>query len=1691
MDPAWTAESFPSPPGLGEAPALFQQDAESFSNQGGAPAFRMYSESSVSNSAFFSEGHVSLRHKLSEVATKLSVMVACLQECVSTLVELQSDSFNQQDAQLERRESSLGSLTSRNLGNNSNNKQEEERSSFGEFTPRTCKSKSEAGAHSDEGAHPEKLEQDELEQEEAKQQEEQEQAVAQQKLTAQQKGPEQQSQQQQQKPQEEKQKKLPKHKKWCNICWKKGHTTEACWYNYQQHSQQHQQAWITPSQMQQQTAAASVATPELRQQHAYPQPQQDTKNSLGQHKNIGEDSWATILVDTGAAISVAPRSFAPGIPLQALERPVELRTATGVRIPIFGKKTMQLLASPLCLEVSFVIAEVTTPILGVDTLLRENLSLRFEGCQQQLVHASGVFTQLNHEGKLLYLRALPVQVGSSICMIGSLLQDSILPENKLEQAALGVRATLSQEEVLDKGGASDHSFSQENLDKEHNLGKNKTALGPAPLQPLGAQTAYKTKKNKPSAKESSHQQLGLKRKKQSGHQAASKLRNWQQTRSIKEIELALMAAEERNSLDPDTRSDLSFRFLLTFSLINQWQLTKAEVGTAYPARPESTISMEDLGLRAFAADSNIFLGEQLAIMRFQGELLIGGAKFEQESFLSKLSATGLLQKTTQLDHNTPVSFRNMTLEYDQLEHSLCVYMPCAFYMHLVKRHSLQHEPPATLPQEELAQEASRQHSQVLDAKQRKLYQKTVGQLVWLKACRPDISFVLEQLNQSFDNPTAHSHAQLLCLLRYLSGTMHYSLIMQPCSKKILEKASNPELLAYSSTSWTAESPISTACLSCFGVTLATCSRQASGAWTQQAAEVAAVVLAKQLASHCQSLIQGMQLDLALPELKIFFCSLTCDLVTGRPLALKLGLSRRNRQVQLQDGQLRLCKVLPHKNLAECLTKNLSTASFHRLLPKLMVHTRAVKAQALLTRLGGENQASFCSSSFFIGMVAWNPPMAQTRASTTNSLQLLSLSEGTEENAKALAFPELSLNQLQKWIASRQLTQPSIDSLTGYSLSIDSLTGYSLSIDSLTGYSLSIDSLTGYSLSIDSLTGYSLSVDSLTGYSLSIDSLTGYSLSIDSLTGYSLSIDSLTRYSVSKEVCQKSLQRLTDDKLELGSPESESFSDQLCTVSFHILRKDFCHIFRKDFCRKGFSEQLCRTHSESLTEDKLELGDQLRQSSFQRFSFQLSRRSLQELILQLDLVSLSLATELGSRSSSRQLQTIKSDRGSFEQTQKEASKKVSKPSLITTNLTRRSLCTRSSTSALPTSSSKCTTSSLQTTLLAILLFSFLFTNNFVNNIFLNISFWKNDVEENNQMFKTAWEPELDKHLANQMFQQQLRSNKFLEKNFGHQLAENELQQNLSQDQQQLQDSQLAQKLFQQLSLAQHSFSEKILNNELGKSIFQAFDHQNLDKKQFAKSNFNQTRKEACKEQLLPACSQEASVNQQLSHSSLVQQSVAKDASLRELGPAYSQGAPGRQELLQRELPEAQLSDSTSSRTPLQQHSLPEENFLQHQLSKKSSFYKSSLDKSNFKKSSFEKSSFQENSFEKNSFEKNNFEKNSFEKNSFEKNSFEKNSFEKSGFTSNSLAENNFAKSSLEESSFKATAASHRAACQTAAFTATALTKPPLRRKALKSTTFSKSAFEESSFDNSSFQQSSFEESSFDQSSLEESSSTEQL
>ena len=108
--------------------------------------------------------------------------------------------------------------------------------------------------------------------------------------------------------------------------------------------------------------------------------------------------------------------------------------------------------------------------------------------------------------------------------------------------------------------------------------------------------------------------------------------------------------------------------------------------------------------------------------------------------------------------------------------------------------------------------------------------------------------------------------------------------------------------------------------------------------TKQAdAELDSVRLALALASHTKSLLQHLDLEqLAKPaNISLKTSSLRVELVTGRPLAMQLGLSRRNKHIQLRSekGQLQLSKGHPNKNLAHSLT---NTASDQRMLAKLRI-----------------------------------------------------------------------------------------------------------------------------------------------------------------------------------------------------------------------------------------------------------------------------------------------------------------------------------------------------------------------------------------------------------------------------------------------------------------------------------------------------------------------------------------------------------------------------------------------------------------------------------------------------------------------------------------------------------------------------------------------------------------------------------
>ena len=89
------------------------------------------------------------------------------------------------------------------------------------------------------------------------------------------------------------------------------------------------------------------------------------------------ETWG-ILVDTGAATSVAPKSFASDVELSPAPSTLQLTTATGMTVRTYGLKKVHLQSRGLSLEVTFVIADVVTPLLGLDSMIKDSLSLRVE-----------------------------------------------------------------------------------------------------------------------------------------------------------------------------------------------------------------------------------------------------------------------------------------------------------------------------------------------------------------------------------------------------------------------------------------------------------------------------------------------------------------------------------------------------------------------------------------------------------------------------------------------------------------------------------------------------------------------------------------------------------------------------------------------------------------------------------------------------------------------------------------------------------------------------------------------------------------------------------------------------------------------------------------------------------------------------------------------------------------------------------------------------------------------------------------------------------------------------------------------------------------------------------------------------------------------------------------------------------------
>ena len=356
----------------------------------------------------------------------------------------------------------------------------------------------------------------------------------------------------------------------------------------------------------------------------------------------------------------------------------------------------------------------------------------------------------------------------------------------------------------------------------------------------------------------------------------------EKTRFIEEMQLALLSPEEdpKHSLDDQTAQDLSLRVVLTLSLMRKWQLSTTRVRTALP-QEQTTNQLRELGLKKSLVHDQIFVGDQLCVMHHENHMLIGGAKPQQECFINKLSACMLLQDTKQLDEHTPLIFLGRSLEYNRAEKSISLTPPSAFYLELLGRYGLEDATATSSPRDELEQEAPRWTNIILDAPRTELYKQTVGDLLWSSFSRPDIGCAVQHLSTSFRKPTEQDEKQLVNVLRYLKGTQHYGIRVQPPRR--WERAKNLELLAFSATSWSeARRPTIGISLSFLGVPLAAWpSRQAT---TSSSFEVDSVRLACAMAFHTKTLLQDLQL----------VHPMSFRLLTAGPLAMQLGLSKKRK-----------------------------------------------------------------------------------------------------------------------------------------------------------------------------------------------------------------------------------------------------------------------------------------------------------------------------------------------------------------------------------------------------------------------------------------------------------------------------------------------------------------------------------------------------------------------------------------------------------------------------------------------------------------------------------------------------------------------------------------------------------------------------------------------------------------------------
>ena len=134
-------------------------------------------------------------------------------------------------------------------------------------------------------------------------------------------------------------------------------TAQTCWNSFQQENQKQQQTAPALAKKLQHKACPNNSLDgegqylgslesETQTQQACRSPKHNNNTSSLGIGTKNKAAWG-ILIDTGAAISLAPMTFAQNIELSPLESTLQLRSVTGEAIEAFGRKLFSLLVPTL------------------------------------------------------------------------------------------------------------------------------------------------------------------------------------------------------------------------------------------------------------------------------------------------------------------------------------------------------------------------------------------------------------------------------------------------------------------------------------------------------------------------------------------------------------------------------------------------------------------------------------------------------------------------------------------------------------------------------------------------------------------------------------------------------------------------------------------------------------------------------------------------------------------------------------------------------------------------------------------------------------------------------------------------------------------------------------------------------------------------------------------------------------------------------------------------------------------------------------------------------------------------------------------------------------------------------------------------------------------------------------------------